>query len=128
MDILVADDRPWICSALRLLLEQESGIRVLGEAADLETLLTEIKAARPDLLLLDWELPGRDRNGSPARSHSQFLALLREMRPGLQIIALSSRPEARCESLTAGANAFVSKGDPPELLLATVHRMQHAGD
>ena len=46
---------------------------------------------------------------------------LRGIRPDLPVIALSGWPEARRASLDAGADAFVSKGDPPEQLLAAIN-------
>ena len=61
-------------------------------------------------MLLDWELSGR--NGTIA------LERLRAIRQGIMVIALSGRPEARRAALDAGADAFVSKGDPPEQLMS----------
>ncbi len=112
MRVLIADDRPQVRSALRLLLEQGSGVTVVGEAVDMEQALELTAGQRPDLVLLDWELPGQDGDA--------VLARLRAVRPGLVVIALSGRPEARRAALAAGADAFVSKGDPPERLLAAV--------
>ncbi len=100
-------------SALRLLLEQQPGLSVVGEAANAGELQAMVETIRPDLILLDWELPG-----APA---AELLPILRSCHPRLRIIALSGRPEARKAALAAGANAFVSKGDPPERLLAVVH-------
>lgn len=111
--ILLADDQPALCSALRLLLEQEPAWRVVGEAPDAHHLLTQLDATRPDLVLLDWELPGLHIE--------KLLPLLRRRLPTLQIIALSSHPEARHASLSLGVDAFVSKGDPPDYLLTTLH-------
>jgi DNA-binding NarL/FixJ family response regulator len=112
MHILLADDQAEVRSALRLLLEQEPGIAVVGEAAEAGMLLTQEAACLPDLVFLDWELPG-----------SQATKLLRVLRSRshLIVIALSGRPEARQAALDAGADAFVSKGDPPEQLLATLY-------
>jgi DNA-binding NarL/FixJ family response regulator len=112
MRILLADDQPGVCSALRLLLEQEPGLRVVGEAAEAEELLAQMQAACPDLVLLDWELPGLDAASLPSALRLRY--------PQLRVIALSGRPEARQAALQAGADAFVSKGDPPERLLATL--------
>jgi DNA-binding NarL/FixJ family response regulator len=112
MRVLIADDQPQVCSALRLLLMQEPDIAIVGEAEDVEQTLEQVAEQRPDLVLLDWELPGQ--NGDSA------LIELRTVRPGLVVIALSGRPEARRAALAAGADAFVSKGDPPERLLAVV--------
>ena len=110
--VLMADDQAKVRSAMRLLLEQQSDIRVLGEAVDFKGLLDWVKACCPDVVLLDWELPDFDGDES--------LNVLRGYCPGLAIIALSGRLEARQEALAAGVNAFVSKCDPPEWLLQTV--------
>jgi len=109
MLVLLADDQAKVRSALRLLLEQEADIEILGEAVDTTGLLDWAKASCPDVVLLDWELPGL-----PA---SEVLGLLRLRRPGLRVIALSGRPTTRQDALAAGADAFVSKGEPSECLL-----------
>jgi DNA-binding NarL/FixJ family response regulator len=113
MRVLVADDQSKVRSALRLLLHHEPDIDVLGEAVDATGLLDWVRATCPDLVLLDWELPGF----SP-----HLLANLRELCPSLAVIALSGQPEARREALSAGVDDFVSKGDPPERLLAAIWR------
>jgi DNA-binding NarL/FixJ family response regulator len=112
MRVLLADDQAKVRSALRLLLDQQPNIEVLGEAVDATGLLDWLNATRPDLVLLDWELP--DLTG-------KLLPMLRERYPSLRVIALSGRPEARLAAMDAGVNAFVSKADPPERLLAAVH-------
>ena len=110
--VLIVDDQPQVRSALRLLLREELGVTVVGEAGDLEQALELACVKQPDLVLLDWELPTQD--GATA------LVGLRAAYPGLAVIALSSRPEARQLALAAGADAFVSKGDPPERLVVSV--------
>jgi len=117
MRILLADDQPSVRFALRVLLERQAGEEVVGEAADTEQLVTLAEATRPDLLLLDWELPG------PAAI--DLLAVLRGISPNLIVIALSGQPDARRAALLAGVDAFVSKGDPPEQLLAAIRA--HSG-
>lgn len=112
MRILLADDQPEVRSALRLLLEQGDGMAVVGEVAEANELFTKLEAACPDVVLLDWELPDLQA--------AESLGELRSRCPRLLVIALSGRPEARHASLAAGADAFVSKGDTPEVLLATV--------
>ncbi len=110
--VMIADDQPQVRSALLLLLRQDPDMAVVGEAGDTQQALQLATEQRPDLILLDWELPGQI-NGTT-------LSRLRAARPGLKVIALSGRPEARRAALTAGVDAFVSKGDPPERLLAAV--------
>jgi DNA-binding NarL/FixJ family response regulator len=110
MRVLIADDEPRVRSALRLLLRQHPGMAVAGEADNVESALELATRQRPDLILLDWELSGR--NGTCA------LERLRAAQQGIVVIALSGRPEARRAALDAGVDAFVSKGDPPEQLLS----------
>jgi DNA-binding NarL/FixJ family response regulator len=116
MDILLADDRK-VRLALRVLLEQTAGLTVVGEAANAQDLLAQISAKRPDLVLLDWALPGLHDDGT--------LRTLRRICPRVSVIVLSGRPEARKTILATGANAFVSKVDPPERLLAAIGEFRH---
>ena len=114
MRILLADDQPKVRFALRVLLERRSGFEVVGEAVDADDVLSKVRATGPDLVLLEWELPG------PVGS--DLLSALRGICPDLFIVALSGRPESRQVALAAGADAFVSKAEPPERLLATLAR------
>jgi DNA-binding NarL/FixJ family response regulator len=115
MHVLLADDQAEVRSALRFLLEQEPGMSVVGEAADAAALLDVVQAVQPDLVLLDWELLGLQA--------PDLLPALRCRCRRLILIALSGRPEACQEALNAGVDAFVSKGEPPEHLLATLYAL-----
>lgn len=112
MRIVIADDQASVRSALKLLLEEQPGWQIVGEAHDVMSLFSILRTVRPDIILLDWELPGL--------MHAGRLAALRVQCPELQVLVLSSRPGARCEALVAGASAFVSKSDPPERLILTL--------
>ena len=116
MRILLADDQSNVRFALRALLERQSGVQVVGEAVNSETLLGQVKAACPDLVLLDWGLPGI--------AADELLPTLRDACPDLSVIVLSGQPEARRAALAAGADAFVGKTDPPEQLLATIRSIK----
>jgi DNA-binding NarL/FixJ family response regulator len=124
MRIFLADDQARVRSALRLLLEHEPGLRVVGETDKVEGLLAQLKAVKPDLILLDWELPDPSVTYASPDPGSNILSVLRSHCPHLQVIALSGRPEARQAALAAGADAFVSKGDPPERLLSTLRTIE----
>jgi DNA-binding NarL/FixJ family response regulator len=113
--VLVADDDVHVRSALRLLLEQEPDVQVVGESAVAEDLVDEVARTHARLVLLDWDLPGLRFDG--------LLARMRLVEPTLHMIAMSGRPEARAESLRAGADAFVCKGDAPEALLCAVRAL-----
>jgi DNA-binding NarL/FixJ family response regulator len=112
MHIILADDQPKVRFAMRVLLERQSGMVVAGEVANADDLLAQLTTKCAELVLLSWELPGLLRIGS--------LSALRAMCPGMAVIALSGRPEACRTALAAGADAFVSKSDPPECLLAAI--------
>ena len=112
MRILLADDQPKVRLGLRLLLEQEEWASVVGEAAEAESLLAQLGATQPDLILLDWSLQSSER--------PDLLPELRGCCPGLAVVVLSGQPDAKQEALDAGADAFVSKADPPEQLLAAI--------
>lgn len=116
MRILIADDWPNVQDALRLLLEQQQGIEVVGEVVDAADLLAEVEAGCPDVLLLGWELPGF--------AAVELLPALRRICPDLYVIALSGRPEKRREALAAGADAFVGKTEAPAHLLTAIGEAQ----
>ena len=112
MRVLVADDQPNVRSALGLLLTQETEFQVVGETADATGLLLAVTEKAPDLVLLDWELPGL-----PA---AQLVRLLQYERPSLKIIAMSSRPEAERQTDGVAVDAFLNKNETPERVLATI--------
>ena len=109
MRVLIADDQPSVRSALKLVLEQQ-GIDVAGDVSDSRELLAWFKTNQADLLLLDWELPDQ-----PVK---KIIPILRTRYPRLAVIVLNSRQQTRTEALSAGADGFVSKCDPPEYLLS----------
>jgi DNA-binding NarL/FixJ family response regulator len=119
MRLLLADDQPNVRFALRALLERQTRIQVTGEAADWEALLSHTNATCPDAVLLDW--------GLPSATEAEPLSALREACPDLVVIVLSGRPEARQAALDAGADAFVSKTDPPQQLLTALRSLERTG-
>ena len=112
MRILLADDQPKVRLGLRLLLEQEEWASVVGEAAEAQSLLAQVEESQPDLVLLDWSL-------QDSAAAEQFAAL-RQVYPQVAVIVLSAQPGAEEAALAAGADAFVSKADPPEKLLVAI--------
>lgn len=112
MRVLIADDNPEIRSALGLVLCELWPDCVTVEARDageVAAYLEALHAGRLDLVLLDWELPGIDAPRFIRHVGSRF--------PGCLVIAMSSRPEVRNQSLAAGAAHFVGTNDPPQQLV-----------
>jgi DNA-binding NarL/FixJ family response regulator len=115
MRVILADGHQNVLTALRLTIEEEPQWRVAAEASKAGSLLSLVAQNPPDLLLLDASLPGRRME--------DLLKELRLTHPELMIVVLSSRPENHHPALHSGANAFVSKGNPPEDLLKTLHTL-----
>lgn len=99
--VLIVDDHPTFRATARLLLEVE-GYDVVGEAADGEEAIVQARALRPDLVLLDVNLPGI--NG---------FAVARALRDGPAVILISSRDPSDYGTLVAssGARGFIPKAD-----------------
>lgn len=114
MRVLLADDEPKVRSALRLILEQLKEVESVEEVTDAAGLADRLEDTPPDLLLVDWELPGLHPGAS-----------FREMQKWgkFKIIVLSGRyASPQCINST-GADAFVSKCEPPDRLFATLRAM-----
>jgi len=116
MRILVADSQPKVRRALCVLLRQQPGLAIVAEAANAVELLAQAEKCHPDLILLHWRLQDL--------AAFDLLPTLRRTCPGLHLIVLSSRREARQATLDAGADAFVCKMDPPDKLLAAIQSIQ----
>lgn len=117
MKILLADDQKRVRFGLRVLLEQQPEWIVEGESGDAQDLSGQIKATCPDLVLLDWGLPGMEE---------ELIAKLKGICPNLHVIVFSSRPEVNQQALEAGADAFIGKTDPPEQLLEAIQAVNRA--
>ncbi len=93
-------------AALRLML-LDLNMKIAGESADWSTTLAQAPISRTDMLLVDWDL-----------LPSAPVAALEELRracPEALVIVLISHLDARQQAaLSAGADAFISKGETPE--------------
>jgi DNA-binding NarL/FixJ family response regulator len=115
--VLLVDDEPAIRKGLRMQLELEPDISVVGEADDGDRVLEQADAFGADLVVMDIQMRSVD-------GISATVALQRE-RPALPIVILSLHDSLRMRSaaLSAGAKAFVSKHEPAGVLLAAIRRV-----
>ena len=105
--VYLADAQPEERSALRLLL-LDMNMKVVGEAADWSTTLADAPTTAMDMLLVDWDL-------LPVDLGVQSLAELRLACPNAILVVLISHLDARHQAaISAGADAFISKGETPE--------------
>ncbi len=104
--VFIADGLPEERSALRLML-LDLHMEVVGEAEDWTTTLAQAPLKRIDILLIDWNLL--------PNSPTAALEELRRACPAALVIVLISHLDAREQAaLSAGADAFISKGETPE--------------
>jgi two-component system response regulator NreC len=101
--VVVADDHNLIRAGLRSMLEGESDLRVIGEGADSAAAFRLTADRRPDVLVLDLQMPGAD----PVRD----IGSLRETAPETAVVVLTmqSNPRRARELLRAGAAGYVLK-------------------
>lgn len=120
MRILLAEHHNQVRRALRTLLEEKTGHVLVGEVMDRAALFEQTTLKQPDLVLLDWELPGHTGNN--------IITDLHALDSPTRVIVLSTHIEAKEDFLSAGADAFVSKGDSPEKLLEALEHLQSTID
>jgi len=108
MRTVLADGQPTVRDALRVLVTQGLGMNVVDEAGTLQALQRQVRAQRPDLAIVDWDMLSRS---------ASVLASLRACSPGLRIVVIGLRPEMRPAALAAGADEFVSKVDAPDVVV-----------
>ena len=118
--VLVLEDDPKIRHGLVALLDGSPGFACVGACATAEAALRQIPVARPDLILVDLELPGL--------SGTAFLATCRQRFPKIERLVLTIHDAADWvfPALAAGASGYVVKGTPPVKLLEAIAEV-HAG-
>ena len=112
--VLLADQHDHALWALRTALREEAGLTVVGEASHAASLVSQAQILCPDLILLEWELPGLP----PA----ELLSILCALDPRPQLVVLSQQSESGLEKvvLASGADTFVSKAKEPGELLTVL--------
>jgi len=119
--IVLAKHHPIIRSNLRLLLEREPTFRVIGEAADGREAVALAEYRRPDIVLLDVQLP--PLNGiATARD---ILAKRHEC--GIVFVTVLTDQEYVSEALKAGARGYVLEDDAPVDLFQAVRMVAGGG-
>ncbi len=115
--VLLAEDQGMVRGALATLLNLEPDIEVVGEAADGDEALTVAARTRPDVALLDIEMPGKDGLTAAAE--------IRRVVPDCRIVILTTfgRPGYLRRAMEAGASAFLVKDSPAQELAAAIRRV-----
>ncbi len=112
--VVLADDHVVVRTGLRLLLESEPRIEVVGEASDLASAVEQVERHRPDVLVLDLHMPGEP--SLPA------IPELRERCPKTRVVVLTAQrdPSYAGEALRLGAAGYVPKEAAESQLLEAI--------
>jgi two-component system response regulator NreC len=115
--IVLADDHAVVRSGLRLLLDAEEGLEVLAEASDAESALRAVLGHKPDVLVLDLNMPGEPTS-------LDAIPLVQERSPGTRTVILTMQedPEYARRALRAGALGYVLKEAADAELVEAVRR------
>jgi two-component system response regulator NreC len=115
--IVIVDDHAVVRSGLKLLLEGQEDLEVVGEAGDARTAVFEVRAQKPDVILMDVVMPtGSGIEATPA--------VLQEA-PGAKVLILSMQddPAYVREAFAAGASGYVLKEAADAELVAAVREV-----
>ena len=114
MRLLLVDDHEVVRSGLRMLLDSEQDVQIVGEAGTAEEALRAVQELEPDVVLMDIGLP--DLSGIEAATR------IREIRPQIAVVALTIHEDKEYffRMLDAGASGYVPKRAAPEELLTAI--------
>ncbi len=110
--VLIADDSARARGGLRALLFTQADVAVVGEAINGEDAVHRVAECRPDVVLMDLQMPVMDG--------LEATRLIKERWPEINVIVLTIYTTQRAAALAAGADAFVIKGSAPERLLGAL--------
>ena len=112
--ILVVEDNAVYRSSLELLLEMQDGLEVVGGVGDGRAAAATAAELRPDVVLMDFRLPGLDG--------AEATAALRAVAPDAAVVCLTAEasPEEREAVLAAGAVSLIGKDEPVDRLASAI--------
>jgi DNA-binding NarL/FixJ family response regulator len=109
--VVIADDNDAVRELLRLVVELDDRLRVVGEAADGREALTVVADERPDVLLLDLAMPVLDG--------LEVLARLQDDDADVKVVVYSgfAGEDLKAAAIAAGADDYLVKGVDPTLIV-----------
>ncbi|PVE11644.1 response regulator transcription factor [Streptomyces scopuliridis] len=115
--VVIVDDEQLVRMALRLVIGSEPDLTVVGEAADGDAAITVVDEQRPDVVLMDVRMPGRD-----GLSATREL-LARPVPPRVLMLTTFDSDDLVLSALRVGALGFVLKDTHPAQILAAVRNV-----
>ena len=119
--LLLVDDHEVVRSGLRMLLENQADLKILGEADTGKQALEMVETLNPDVVIMDITLP--DISGIEATRR------IKEAHPDVAVVALTIHEDQQYffEMLQAGASGYVPKRAAPDDLITAIHAA-HRGE
>lgn len=113
--VVIVDDDALVRAALRLILESDSGVTVLGEGSDGRSGYDAARSLRPDVVLMDLHMPGTDGVWATAQIAADC--------PDTKVLMLTAfdTDAMVAAALRAGATGFLLKDSAPEIIFRAVH-------
>ncbi|MGW6843850.1 response regulator [Streptomyces sp. NPDC054958] len=119
--VLVADDEAMVRAGIRAILARDPHIEVVAEAGDGNEAIALARRYRPDVVLLDIQMPGLDGLTAAARLHREPTAV------GVIMLTTFGQDEYVTRALEEGADGFLLKADDPRELLNGVRAVGAGG-
>ncbi|MGD8969329.1 MAG: response regulator transcription factor [Anaerolineae bacterium] len=117
--ILIADDRPRSRAGLRALLATCAGLEIVGEAVDGRQAIDMVEQHRPDVVLMDVQMPVLDGLAATRAIKARW--------PDIRVVILTLYSGHRANAKAAGADAFLIKGCSMDRLLRAVKGRREGG-
>ena len=121
--LLVVDDQPLVRAGLRMVFDAEPDVEIVGEAADGDEGVRLARELRPDVVLMDIQMPGYDG----IQATKSIVDSTPDDAVRVLVLTTFDHDEYVFEALRAGASGFLLKDAQPEALVAAV-RAVAAGD
>lgn len=119
--ITIVDDHSIVRSGLVKILKEEQDMMILAETNGYAELFASLKVARPDIILLDISIPGK--NGL------EILKEVKQYYQSIKVLMLSMHPEDRfaVRAIKAGASGYVTKESASEELVRAIRQVYNGG-
>ncbi|MER6506002.1 response regulator transcription factor [Nonomuraea sp. NPDC048881] len=121
LKVVIADDEDLIRAGLRVIIDAEPGLRVVGEAGDGAAVLPVVRRERPDVVLMDVRMPAMDGIQATRR-----LVTLDDP-PKVLVVTTFENDDHVYDALRAGASGFLLKRTRPDDLIQAI-RLVAAGE
>nr|WP_274635917.1 response regulator transcription factor [Microbacterium bovistercoris] len=118
--VVLADDQALFRAGIRMVIDSQPDLRVVGEASDGREAIDVVRATHPDVVLMDIRMPVMDGLAATAELLTDADA------PRIVMLTTFDLDEAAARAIRQGASGFLLKDADPEFLLAAI-RTVHAG-